>query len=437
MFHSYIKELSERVQQVESQILSGQGPTSGYRTSIDAGSPSAIYVDTSYSPSEGMSLKRTFSMSESRANPFAQPQFTNRDRMPSAGGWSVTSASQEHRQQDARGSIAIAPDQQLPDTDIIPNGPLGDLSKPFWAQDSFIEGRRQRKARLSEMGSDPEDVPLDINEDSLAPYALFSQFGHLTICSLQDRYYEFVAPMLPILPESIEATTKHIRASPAGLRHAFFYASSCAFGSTQLSMEHYASYRALEEYVWTEARQAPWFRSTSENLVWLWTYVFMTLNADNDLARCRGSENTLPQTRMIKIAIDLARFLLKELSDGDDLSTAKDLSDSPYTLARRAWNCICILARLYAVGTATEDDIPLDDRRGIGLAESGDLLGSDIALFLAGKWLTDDVPLGRFTTPFHVTVHLNLLSIPVLGPCIYQVLSWHICDLTSIRPFHF
>ena len=90
----YIKELSERVQQVESQMaMSGPTGPTGYRSSLDAASPSGGYTDV-FSPDDPipLSLKRTISLPDGK-NPFAQPQFMNRDRIPSTGGWSINSGS--------------------------------------------------------------------------------------------------------------------------------------------------------------------------------------------------------------------------------------------------------------------------------------------------------------------------------------------------------
>jgi hypothetical protein len=138
----YIKELSERVQQVESQIaMSGGSQAVGYRQSIDGNLP--LYPESSYSPDEPMSLKRHFSFSEARSNPFAQPQFMNRDRMPSTGGWSNTSNLSGVRTR-GRCSVAVAPDQ-LPEVALVPNGqPAVNYSKPFWAQEEGPPAKRQK-----------------------------------------------------------------------------------------------------------------------------------------------------------------------------------------------------------------------------------------------------------------------------------------------------
>jgi hypothetical protein len=142
--------------------MSGSTGPTGYRSSLDAGSPSGAYPDV-FSPDDSMqlSLKRTISLPEGK-NPFAQPQFMNRDRMPSTGGWSINSGGQGSRSQGPRGSIAIAPDQHFPDMAMTTNGQYFDLSKPFWAQD--VE-HVERPSKRQKMGNQ------DTMADSLTPPA--------------------------------------------------------------------------------------------------------------------------------------------------------------------------------------------------------------------------------------------------------------------------
>ena len=163
----YIKELSERVQQVESQMGMGAQSGPGYRTSMDASSPSGMFAE-GFSPDDNtpLSLKRNISISEGR-NPFAQPQFMNRDRMPSTGGWSIGSAGHTNRPQGARGSIAVAPDQQVAEIPTTVNGQYYDLSKPFWfhgfGQTSSKKRKRSPDAKESEK---PPASPLPMTSES-------------------------------------------------------------------------------------------------------------------------------------------------------------------------------------------------------------------------------------------------------------------------------
>lgn len=152
-------------------LLSGPTGATGYRSSLDAASPSGGYPDV-FSPDESvaLSLKRTISLSEGR-NPFAQPQFTNRDRMPSTGGWSINSGGQGTRASGPRGSIAIAPDQQFPDTSITTNGQYFDHSKPFWAQDldNMEPPSKRLKTSNQDATTDAQSPPFEFDTDSLAP----------------------------------------------------------------------------------------------------------------------------------------------------------------------------------------------------------------------------------------------------------------------------
>jgi hypothetical protein len=150
--------------------MSGSAGPTGYRSSLDAGSPSGAYPDV-FSPDDSLplSLKRTISLSEGK-NPFAQPQFMNRDRMPSTGGWSITSGGQGSRQHGSRGSIAIAPDQQFPDMAMTTNGQYFDLSKPFWAQEAEHTERPSKRQKMGSQDAmaDSSSPPVEIETDSLA-----------------------------------------------------------------------------------------------------------------------------------------------------------------------------------------------------------------------------------------------------------------------------
>jgi hypothetical protein len=150
--------------------MSGSTGPTGYRSSLDAGSPSGAYPDV-FSPDDPMplSLKRTISLSEGK-NPFAQPQFMNRDRMPSTGGWSIGSGGQGSRPHGSRGSIAIAPDQQFPDMAMTTNGQYFDLSKPFWAQDAEHAERPSKRQKMGSQDAmaDTLNLPVEIETDLLA-----------------------------------------------------------------------------------------------------------------------------------------------------------------------------------------------------------------------------------------------------------------------------
>ena len=192
--------------------------------------------------------------------------------------------------------------------------------------------------------------------------------------------------MLPILPTSAGDISAHLNMCPTQLRNAFIFAYGTACGRRAPTQESFHSYGELEDYVWSEARQNPVFRTTHENTVWLWVYLFMIVNADNDLSRLRGSrDNDLGKDRLIKMSVDLGRFVVKNFKQ-EMASEAEGFATSIVDVARQAWNCVGILARLEAIGTATEDDISLNSFDSIGSPRDCARLLTEEASFLARKF---------------------------------------------------
>jgi hypothetical protein len=166
---------------------------------------------------------------------------------------------------------------------------------------------------------------------------------------------------------------------------AFLYLYSTVCGQKLPTQSSFHTYGELEDYAWSEARQHPVFRTAHENIVWLWIYLFMLVNADNDLSRLRGSgNNELGKDRLIKMSVDLGRFVIKNFKQ-EIPPEAEGLTTSIVDVARQAWNCIGILARLHSVGTATEDDISLNNFDSIGSSRDCARLLTEKASFLARK----------------------------------------------------
>lgn len=191
--------------------------------------------------------------------------------------------------------------------------------------------------------------------------------------------------MLPILPNSAADISMHLSMCSTQLRNAFLFAYGTAWGQKLPAQRSFYSYSELEDYVWSEARQNPVFRTTHENTVWLWVYLFMLVNADNDLSHLRGSrDNDLGKDHLIKMSIDLGRFAIKNFKQ-EIPPEAEGLTTSIVDVARQAWNCVGILARLHAIGTATEDDISINQFDSIGSPRDCARLLTEEASFLARK----------------------------------------------------
>lgn len=119
--------------------------------------------------------------------------------------------------------------------------------------------------------------------------------------------------MLPVLPNSAGDISIHLKMCPTQQRNAFLYTYGIACGKKLPAQRPFNSYGEFEDYVWSEARQNPVFRTAHENIVWLWIYLFMLVNAEDDLSRVRSSGNTdLGKDRLIKMSVDLGRFVIKK-----------------------------------------------------------------------------------------------------------------------------
>jgi hypothetical protein len=191
--------------------------------------------------------------------------------------------------------------------------------------------------------------------------------------------------MLPILPNSAREISERLKRCPTQQGQAFLYAYDTACGRKLPTQGSFHSYGELEDYVWSEARQNPVFRTAQENTVWLWIYLFMLVNADNDLSRLRGSRNNdLGKDRLIKMSVDMGRFVIKHFKQ-ESFHEPEVMASTLVDVFRQAWNCCGILARLHAIGTATEDEIPLNNFDSIGSSRDCTRLLTGEAAFLARK----------------------------------------------------
>ena len=111
----------------------------------------------------------------------------------------------------------------------------------------------------------------------------------------------------------------------------------------------------------------------------------MLVNAEDDLSRVRSSgNNDLGKDRLIKMSVDLGRFVIKNFKQEVPPET-EGLTTSIVNVARQAWNCIGILARLHGIATAADDDIPMSGLDSIGSNRDCGRLLTDEASFLARK----------------------------------------------------
>jgi hypothetical protein len=167
------------------------------------------------------------------------------------------------------------------------------------------------------------------------------------------RYFDTIHHVLPILPKQAKDINSLLSKSPARLTHAFALVLGSAQGKSRLSSNFFKTYQEVEDYVWSGAKTQPSTRKTSENIIWLWTYIFMIFNTEKDLTKLRGAQGGLPQATLVKLAYDLSSFLTSEVQ----LSTEAP-EDSEFILVRRAHYIVSILSTLHVLAAGTDSPSP-------------------------------------------------------------------------------
>ncbi|KAI1611641.1 hypothetical protein EDD36DRAFT_295320 [Exophiala viscosa] len=357
----YIKELAERVQQVEhvqKQAL---------RQSLDAGSL-AGYAET-FSPDDSASAsRRHFSFPDPR-NPFAPIDF-QRDRIPSTGAWGPSGV----RPRD-NGSLAIAPDQFIPASasgrDALKHS---ETVKPFWTE------------------LEPSPPPSRPRSDD--PYA---NLEPLVVDRLHlSNYFKHVHSLFALLPEA-EVVTRVAHGSPAGLQHAFADVIALLPGSTSpavlngnhadnsaarndamtqlpksdLPSKTFENSEELTSYI---VKRAEAFTSTGwdrGSLVRVWILLLLAVLYENDVMHIQGLDIT--KTDLINSSLRI----LESKREEDAANYSPDLDKSQFDhICRQAFNCACLLSKLHALslGTSSREFSTSDD------PNSGAMVGyADIA----------------------------------------------------------
>jgi hypothetical protein len=330
--YSYIKELSDRVQQVETLQAVLAGP--GYRPSLDGGT----MAESLYSPDDPMSLKRNFSFSDGR-NPFAASEF-QRDRIPSVGGaWTNSPTSAGFRPRD-RGSMAIAPDQPLAPASY----PTASI--PYWAA-TASEPRPAKRQKT----------------DSVQSSSLKIAAKHL------DKYYETVHPELPLLPD-LDSTLNILQGSSSPYQ-GFFLTSIELIPATgrnnkqtddvdRAVSESFPSGDSVWQFFSTRTKQLPSKRSAEDNLLFVWACILLAIHTEYKMRGILGGPSA--RSTFIKQAMDLISFLQKGEADGSKegraaTSTAAEAFDR---LVDRARTVAIMLAKYHALGTAGTEWVMLD-----------------------------------------------------------------------------
>lgn len=312
--YRYIKELSERVQQVEGQ-LALQGST-GYRSSLD-GQLGAF--DGAFSTDDDGTFKNRTSFSQQRS-PFAD--FT-RDRFPSVGGWNSGSLTSNPRNQ----SIAVPPDQVAP----APEKPTSSASiKPFWSD--WIESPTKKRKESA-----------GVNE---APTIDKATFNH---------YNQVVYPLCPILPDEEQVTIGLIALADDEYRDALLDVLSRINPSSTVQWQ---DSDPLEKFVNEKAREPFTSRSDIDSLLLVWIELLLLVIMQHNILS--WNNQTLPECDLVRMSLDQCDDFFKIRSHTSDLQNEGAWLRVAYVST--------MFARLYAISRGeTSDPVPGSIKRQLNI----------------------------------------------------------------------
>jgi len=251
-----------------------------------------------------------------------------------------------------------------------------DLTKPFWAQATDVAHPMAQEIQMAATSADVLWSADSLFNAYVSQYSLC--YNSLWSCS----YVNLVHDDMSVLPKSFESVRDHASKCPKELASAFTHVLTVACGSKPPDGAC-ASETEVDDCAWFAARVLPLTRHISENLVLLWMYTFMLINANADVARLRGNRKLLSKRTILKMAIDLGQYLLRMVKH-DEFEDVAEGVDSIKDAVLRTWACINILAQLHALGSGAEEGVNTSGYESLALPEESRLLLSEPTAFLSG-----------------------------------------------------
>ena len=233
-----------------------------------------------------MSLKRNFSFSDPRNNPFSGTEF-QRDRIPSVGGaWTNSPTSAGFRPRD-RGSIGLAPDQALPPTSYAKS------STPYWS----ASASEPPPAKRQKLDSDRSSFKMESK--------------HL------DKYYEAVHHELPILPD-LDTALNVIQSASAKFQQFLAVSIDLIPGTDdeggrsiesvdKAISQTFPSCDSVWKFFSTNILESPTKRSGEDNLTFVWACLLLAVHAEYKMQGIAGGPSA--RSNFIKLAMDMTSFL--------------------------------------------------------------------------------------------------------------------------------
>ncbi|KIW15776.1 hypothetical protein PV08_05826 [Exophiala spinifera] len=330
----YIKELAERVQQVETVQKQAQA----LRQSVDGSSNFTTYAEA-FSPDDA-NPRRQFSFPDTRS-PFTPSDF-QRDRIPSTGAWGNIAPSLRSRD---TGSLMIAPDQSMPGN--LSNQEavrMAESVKPFWSE--VDSPPPQKRPRLDDAYAKLEKF--DLSEDYF------------------NRYYTYVHPRFALLPE-VDSVMKVVSKAVPAIQHAFTLSiellvssqNDSAVNGNQSDEISVASHRRslpttafediqeLTTYVVSVEQDAA-SNTVPDNVTCLWTLLLLAAACDSDVNQIAGPNATKNDLLASSLRV-IHLFKSKDTQLVADEMGAEQIDG----IVRQAFSCQCLMSKLYDLSSGS------------------------------------------------------------------------------------
>ncbi|KAF3491316.1 uncharacterized protein GIQ15_00833 [Arthroderma uncinatum] len=329
----YIKELADRINSLETQMQPPLQPGEMHYQQINEdGSAARGYQD--FSPSmdnQGLTRKRTLSMSEGLPNAFMQQPFIQGARPTSVGGWPVQAPTK-----DATHAADLAALEEYPSPSVQNGGTK--VMQPFWTQE-VPDAARQPAINLETLETLPPSVEVD--EQVL------------------NAYYQHIHPVFPILPGSRDLLAQYLKSASRQIQesfvHSLFAVTGANLSRAENVLQEIPTFQRAQDYLTETLREDPRTRSQAVNFVLLFTFTLLIIDADSKGPENLQGQNGIGKTVLTDAAFTIAHHLARSYEQIDSCNMNDKDVDSDGNLARKNWTVLMVLSRWHTLSVAGRD----------------------------------------------------------------------------------
>ncbi|KAM5443752.1 Glucose-responsive transcription factor [Microsporum ferrugineum] len=329
----YIKELADRINSLETQMQPPLQPGEmHYQQMNEDGSAARGYQD--FSPSmdnQGLTRKRTLSMSEGLPNAFMQAPFIQGARPTSVGGWPAQTPTK-----DATHAADLAALEEYPNSSAQ-NG-NAKVMQPFWTQE-LPDSAQQPAINPEKLESLPP--PVEVDEQVL------------------NAYYRHIHPIFPILPTSRDLLSQYLKSASRQIQESFLHSLFAVTGANlsraENLLQEIPAFQKAQDYLTETLREDPRTRPQAVNFVLLFTFMLLIIDADSRGPENIQGQNGINKTVLVDAAFPIAHHLARSYEQIDSCNVNDRDVDSDGNLARKNWTVLMILARWHTLSVAGRD----------------------------------------------------------------------------------